>query len=50
MLVAAGVEESLFKPTANGWIFSGPDPWLPFRGSLCSGPNHSLAPSVSSLR
>lgn len=28
MLVPAGVEEALFKPTANGWIFSGPNPWL----------------------
>jgi hypothetical protein len=28
MLVPAGVEEALFKPTANGWIFSGPNPLL----------------------
>ena len=27
MLVPAGVEEALFKPAANGWIFSAPNPW-----------------------
>jgi hypothetical protein len=27
MLLPAGVEEALFKPTANGWIFSAPNPW-----------------------
>ena len=27
MLVPAGVEEAFFKPTANGWIFSAPNPW-----------------------
>jgi hypothetical protein len=27
MLIPAGVEEALFKPTPNGWIFSAPNPW-----------------------
>jgi hypothetical protein len=27
MLIPAGVEEALFKPTAEGWIFSAPNPW-----------------------
>jgi hypothetical protein len=27
MLVPAGAEEGLFKPTADGWIFSAPNPW-----------------------
>jgi hypothetical protein len=27
MLVPAGAEEGLFKPTADDWIFSAPNPW-----------------------
>jgi len=27
VLVPAGAEEGLFKPTADGWIFSAPNPW-----------------------